>query len=48
MAHKRYIGEWKILPYDRKEKYLPGCWWLDYHVSGNSDYNLIRINILIR
>jgi len=43
MAHTRHNTESKILSYGRKERYLPGCWWLDYKVSGNTAYSkLIR------
>jgi len=41
MAHKRFTAECKILQYDRKEGYLPGCWWFGYNVSGNTGYNLV-------
>jgi len=32
MAHKRDTAEWKILPWGRKERCFPGCWWLAYNV----------------
>jgi hypothetical protein len=37
MAQKGNAREPKILPYGRKERYLPRCWWFGYNVIGNTD-----------
>jgi len=43
MALTRHNTVSKLLPYGRKERYLPGCWWFGYKVSGNIAYSkLIR------
>jgi hypothetical protein len=50
MANTRYNTVFKILPYGKQERYLPGYWWLGYKVSGNIYITASKYenNVLIR